>query len=131
MNMSGSILEKELTDRLQNFRHTAPDTSESTIVFDKDYKGFDGHFENNPVVPGVCLFQWVRVHIQEHLQREVTLTNIDQCRFRKPLLQDSEGLCRVKISAVDEEKFSIQADILSQNEIACRIKAATPLTVSR
>lgn len=127
MNTSGSMLEKELTDRLQNFRHTEENTSESTVVFDKNYHGFDGHFENNPVVPGICLFQWVRVHAQKHLQREVTLTAISQCRFRKPLLVNAEGLCRAKILLENEEQYSIQADIISQNEIACRIKAEVSL----
>lgn len=123
MNHSGSMLENELISRLQNLRQTGENTSESTVFFDKDYDGFNGHFENNPVVPGVCIFQWIRIHLQELLQCKLTLTAIDQCRFRKPLLANAEGLCRIKINSRDAGQLAVQADILSENEIACRVKA--------
>lgn len=123
MSSSDSMLARELQVRLRDCRSTGEGLSESTIFFDKDYRGFDGHFEGNPVVPGVCIFQWVRVHLQEILGKDLNLTEIAQCRFRKPLLVNMTGICRVKILSQDETKICVQADVLSNGDPACRIKA--------
>lgn len=123
MNGSDSLLVQELQKRLQDCRSTGEGLSESTIFFDQDYRGFEGHFEGNPVVPGVCIFQWVRAHLQQILKKDLVLTAIDQCRFRKPLLLNMTGTCRVKILSSDEKQVCVQADILSDGEPACRIKA--------
>ena len=75
------------------------------------------------MVPGVCIFQWVRIHLQQILGRELTLAGIDQCRFRKPLLAEMTGTCRIKILDIENDPICVQADILSDGEHACRIKA--------
>lgn len=123
MNSNDSMLAQALQARLQNCRSTGEGLSESTIFFDRNYPGFDGHFEGNPVVPGVCIFQWVRIHLQQILGRELTLAGIDQCRFRKPLLAEMTGTCRIKILDIENDPICVQADILSDGEPACRIKA--------
>ncbi len=123
MNSNDSMLAQALQARLQNCRSTGEGLSESTIFFDRNYPGFDGHFEENPVVPGVCIFQWVRIHLQQILGRELTLAGIDQCRFRKPLLAEMTGTCRIKILDIENDPICVQADILSDGEPACRIKA--------
>ena len=122
MSSNDSMLAQELQTRLQDCRNTGEDLSESTIFFDPVYRGFDGHFEGNPVVPGVCIFQWIRVHLQQILGQELSLAGIDQCRFRKPLLAGMTGTCRVKILSRNNDQICIQADILSDGEPACRIK---------
>lgn len=123
MNSNDSMLAQALQARLQNCRSTGEGLSESTIFFDRNYPGFDGHFEGNPVVPGVCIFQWVRIHLQQILGRELTLAGIDQCRFLKPLLAEMTGTCRIKILNIENDPICVQADILSDGEPACRIKA--------
>lgn len=122
MSRSNSCLAQGLSARIA-FNSKDETFSESTIFFDPAYPGFAGHFEGNPVVPGVCLFQWVRVHMEQVLEWDLELKEISQCRFRRPLLAGTTGTCRIKLLSRHEKTVQIQADIFADGESACRIKA--------
>lgn len=118
-----SIIGNELRTRLKD---CAPvegkeNTYSCRILFDQKFRGFEGHFEGNPVVPGVCLIQWIRVFAEEVLQKQLTLTEINQCRFRSPLLADMEGECTIQIKQ-EEMKYVIQADIRNEHGSACKMR---------
>lgn len=62
--MSESIISSELKRRLTSCRQTGDNAYSCMIAFDPAFAGFEGHFEGNPVVPGVCLIELVRVHAE-------------------------------------------------------------------
>ena len=62
--MSESIISSGLKQRLTDCRQTGDNAYSCTITFDPAFVGFEGHFEGNPVVPGVCLIELVRVHAE-------------------------------------------------------------------
>ena len=50
-----SVIDGELRSRLTKLRRTDDGEYVGEIVFDAGFRGFEGHFEGNPIVPGVCL----------------------------------------------------------------------------
>jgi 3-hydroxyacyl-[acyl-carrier-protein] dehydratase len=53
--MSLSYIQSELQQRLRPAPRQANGAFRSSITFDRDFCGFDGHFPGNPIVPAVCL----------------------------------------------------------------------------
>lgn len=118
-----SIIGKELRTRLKDCApvENKENTYSCRILFDRAFRGFEGHFEGNPVVPGVCLIQLIRVHAEEILQKTLTMKEINQCKFRSPLLADMEGKCITQIRTAGQD-YIVQAEIRNEHGSACKMK---------
>ena len=53
----------------------------STFCFSPGFIGFQGHFPDNPVLPGVCIIQAVLVILQAYGDRKITLRQVVQAKF--------------------------------------------------
>ena len=49
---------------------------QARLLLQADFSGFNGHFQDNPVVPGVCLVQAVLLVCAEALGRQTRLQRI-------------------------------------------------------
>jgi len=58
------------------------------FVFPETFKGFQGHFPGNPVVPGVCLVQCALVLAGELCRRPLQVKSIMSAKFLAPVLPD-------------------------------------------
>lgn len=47
----------------------------------KDHKIYEGHFPDNPVVPGVCLIQMIRESVELKQGRKLRLVAADEIKF--------------------------------------------------
>ena len=52
-----SLMAKALEERIVRFGAAGEGKFEAELRFDPEFPGFAGHFEGNPLVPGVCLIQ--------------------------------------------------------------------------
>ncbi|MBN2591445.1 MAG: hypothetical protein JXA96_16385 [Sedimentisphaerales bacterium] len=53
----------------------------ATLCFDKDFLGFQGHFPQNPILPGVCLLETVLVLIQRLKGKTIYMTELINSKF--------------------------------------------------
>lgn len=53
----------------------------ATLCFNKNFTGFQGHFPQNPVLPGICLLETVLVLIQRLKGRTVHMTELVVSKF--------------------------------------------------
>ena len=94
------------------------------IEFNKQHPIFNGHFPNNPVVPGVTLVQIVKEQIEVILVRKIRLEKISIIKFLKvidPRLEitytlkinlkilESSVLCDAQIGAEDTTYFKMKS----------------------
>lgn len=117
-----SILEQELDARLKECTQLSEKESESIVRFDPAFRGFDGHFEGNPIVPGVCLVQMIRIHMQRLTEETLILSEVSQCRFRSPVLADMSVCNKVKILSASDGEYMVQADVAAGDVPVCRMK---------
>ncbi len=92
-------MKKELT----NYIHTAftkEDSFSAEFCFPASFSGFDGHFPDQPVLPGVCLVEAVLVAAEQTLDQRLELTEIVLAKFFS-VSQPNETLTAV--CRVDEE----------------------------
>ena len=120
--MTDSIISEELRKRLRNCVQTAAREYRCEMEFDPAFRGFEGHFENNPIVPGVCLIELARVHAETVLRKPLHTEEISQCRFRSPILAGMKAECKLKIGELDDTHIKVQAEIRVEGNIACQVR---------
>ena len=85
--MSLSQIQSSLRERLSPISVLPDGTYQASITFDRAFPGFEGHFPDNPIVPGVC-----EISVVELLARMATgddtlrTRRIMQVKFRVPLV---------------------------------------------
>ena len=120
--MNDSIISAELRKRLRDCVQTSEQEYACGMEFDPAFTGFDGHFDGNPIVPGVCLIELARVHAEKSLGCRLNTTEISQCRFRSPILAGMKADCKLLIRELDDTRVKIQAEIRTGGNIACQVR---------
>lgn len=75
----------------------------ATFKFPENFIGFEGHFPQAKVLPGICQIECAAGMIERTLGREARLTEIVNAKFVAPVLPDEEIACSCgPIGAGDE-----------------------------
>lgn len=74
------------------------DSFVATFCFPPAFSGFNGHFPNQPVLPGVCLVQAVLAAAEMALKQKLNLTEIVLTKFIAVVLPNEEitAVCSVR-----------------------------------
>lgn len=98
MNVGDSKMSSALRSRIRGLASPAENEYRCSIEFDPGFTGFEGHFEGNPIVPGVCLIEAARVIAEEAAGEALKTIKIAQCRFRRPILAGESAAATVKLA---------------------------------
>ena len=120
--MNDSVISGELRKRLRDCVQTAENEYSCTVDFDPGFTGFEGHFEGNPIMPGVCLIELARVHAEQVLNRSLRTVEISQCRFRSPVLGGMSVNCKLLVRPLDDRHVRIQSEIRAGENPACQVR---------
>ena len=120
--MIDSTISEELRKRLRDCAQTADGEYVCKVHFDPAFRGFDGHFEGNPIVPGVCLIELARVHAENALGCCIKTEEISQCRFRSPVLGGMSVNCKLLVRPLDDRHVRIQSEIRTGENPACQVR---------
>lgn len=96
----------------------------ATIQIDKNHIIFDGHFPNNPIVPGVCLMEMVKRVIAQHLEKKCTIVGTDNVKFLAVLNPVESEIVSVKvdIKKQTEDEVSFMSSIYNDETIFVKFK---------
>lgn len=120
--MNDSIISGELRKRLHDCVQTAEQEYTCSVTLDPEFTGFKGHFEGNPIVPGVCLIELARVHAETVLGCQLKTLEISQCRFRAPILAGMTADCKLQVRKLDDPYVRLQSEIRTGGNIACQVR---------
>ncbi len=120
--MNDSIISAELRKRLRDCVQTAENEYVCTVDFDPAFTGFDGHFEGNPIMPGVCLIELARVHAEQVLNKSLRTLAISHCRFRSPVLGGMSVNCKLLVRPEDDRHVRIRSEIRVGDNPACQVR---------
>ena len=121
--MTDSIIDGELRSRLTALRRGDGGEYIGEIVFDAGFRGFEGHFEGNPIVPGVCLIELVRVHAESALGKVLEIREIRNCRFRRPITAGGGVISTLRIAPEADGAYLIAAQLdAAEGGVACQVK---------
>ena len=120
-----SIMSAELRSRVAGLRQTGEGEYVCTMDFDPAFRGFEGHFEGNPIVPGVCLILAARAATEKVLNKALVTRSISNCRFRRPVLAGEQAELRIKLEKTGEDSWTLRADVRAGGEVCTRFQLRT------
>lgn len=119
--MSLSKIQTELKKRISPIEKLPAGGYQASIVFDRDFCGFDGHFEGNPIVPAICLISVLELMAQSVIDVPVKLQEIVSMKFKAPFRPNEKAVYNFSVSG--NGTFSVNATIKdADGSIASKIK---------
>ncbi len=87
----------------------------SEIILNKKHPIFNGHFEQMPVVPGVCQTQIITELLQLHLKKILMLQKGDNIKFLAMIIPTQIDKITVEISfKIESESISVDAKLWAE-----------------
>jgi len=95
----------------------------ATISINEKHDIFNGHFPQNPVVPGVCMLQMVKDLLEDELQKIVQLKNIGNVKFTAVVNPTQNPTLDIKITyeLTDGKSYKINSIISSKEVVFLKI----------
>jgi len=111
MITSDSKMSAALRSRIRDLAPTAENRCSCHLDFDPGFTGFEGHFEGNPIVPGVCLIEAARIVAEETTGRTLRTGKIAQARFRRPVFAGERAdVTFLMTETAEGRSWNIQAE---------------------
>lgn len=86
---------------------------------------FKGHFEQMPVVPGVCQTQMIKELLEEHLQKPLRLSQGDNIKFMGMIIPASHPDVQIEITyKPNENKYQADAKLFFENTTFTKFKGS-------
>jgi 3-hydroxyacyl-[acyl-carrier-protein] dehydratase len=79
------------------------------FVFPEEFIGFQGHFPEKKILPGVCHIQCVLSLLEAHGKRPVLLREAVLVKFFHPVLPQEEILCTCRDVQDGNGEFTVKA----------------------
>lgn len=95
----------------------------SEVVLNKNHPIFKGHFEQMPVVPGVCQTQIIMELMQLHLERSLMLHKGDNIKFLAMIIPTQIDKITVEISfKIESESINVDAKLYAETTTFTKFK---------
>ncbi len=94
------------------------------LVINADHKIFEGHFPNQPVVPGVCMMQMIKEIIEQVLGKATNLVHAAEMKFMAIINPQVNNLIQatIKYAADENGAINIQASLFKDELIHFKFK---------
>lgn len=95
----------------------------ATISINEKHDIFNGHFPQNPVVPGVCMLQMVKDLLEDELQKTVHLKSIGNVKFTAVVNPTQNPTLDIKITyeLTDGKSYKINSIISSKEVVFLKV----------
>lgn len=94
-----------------------------TIKLNANHNIFKGHFEQMPVMPGVCQTQLIKELLQEELGKNLTLTTGSNIKFIGMIIPSQHPVFNVELKYIlAENQYTVDAQLFFENTIFTKFK---------
>ncbi len=108
-------------------QETISDTQTQTkVLINAAHPIFEGHFPEQPVVPGVCMLQMVKDIVSDKAQRNIQLQSLANVKFINVVIpqQHSELDIHLKFDSTDENSIKVSGSITAHETVFLKISSA-------
>ncbi len=110
-----SLIHRQINKLIQNNLEYLQDGLNVQIKFDKNFIGFQGHFPDNPVLPGVVMIKTMICMYELYKKKSFTLLQIKQAKFIEPVFADTAILFCVK-SKINDTGIILQGKVIKEEK---------------
>ena len=108
----------------------------SSKVFHSNEYFFEGHFPNNPIVPGVIIVEAmaqtagivVSYKLKDFKEKSVLFMSVNKAKFRKPILPNDHVSFEVKFLNSVRDVYKFEGICLKENIKVCEAEFSAMIT---
>ncbi|MFC1889997.1 hypothetical protein ACFL4G_09585 [Thermodesulfobacteriota bacterium] len=93
----------------------------AVFCFPDDFIGFQGHFPDRPVLPGVCKVHTILVILQTHYGRPVRLEEVVGAKFLAPVQCNEMIRFDCRIQEIGDELYRVRTSVSCENKNTAKI----------
>lgn len=99
-----------------------------TVAVNGDDSVFEGHFPNQPILPGVIVLESVKRVTQYAVERPLILDKLNFVKFMKPVIPDTGDAIGVEVEFVlVENTVQVKAEMKSELGVYSKVKGVYTL----
>lgn len=108
---------------IESIEKPSPNILLANIQLNESHPIFKGHFEQMPVVPGVCQTQIIKEILQQEIDKDLTLTKGDNIKFTGMIIPTQNSKINVEINYKENEnQYVVDAKLFFENTIFTKFK---------
>lgn len=97
---------------------------DAAIKLNPDHPVYQGHFPQQPVVPGVMQLQILKEILEQQVHQKLQVNNISQVKFLNMIIPGNQPLLLdIRLHTTDDEQVKVDASIRIDERIATKVKA--------
>jgi 3-hydroxyacyl-[acyl-carrier-protein] dehydratase len=89
---------REIADAITELKKIDDENLIAKARFLPEFTGFKGHFENQPILPGICQLELVRAVVARGLTQQLALIQVKSVKFLHVVKPDEEIELKVEIN---------------------------------
>jgi 3-hydroxyacyl-[acyl-carrier-protein] dehydratase len=106
-------------------------TIQADLEINARHKIFQGHFPQQPVVPGVCMMQMVKEIIEQVIEKKTNLSKAAEMKFLAVIdpLQNNHIQATLKYAIEEDDCISVSARVFKNELIHFKFKGLFKIVV--
>jgi 3-hydroxyacyl-[acyl-carrier-protein] dehydratase len=109
------MLRQEITEQMRSLATREDGAFSACFSFPPSFTGFQGHFPDNPVLPGFCVIQTVLVMLQAQKGVAVRLREIASAKFFAAITPSMDLQFECRESRTGDDTAKVKALVRSQD----------------
>ena len=114
--MDANSLEDELNHCLLSAQAAGSGEATLTFCYPESFNGFRGHFPGDPILPGVCILQSVRIGLERLWNQPLRLVGIADAKFISRVKPDDLLEFKVRETARDAGVVTVKSKVTRKGE---------------
>lgn len=94
----------------------------ASFLFPENFIGFQGHFPDNKILPGVCQIQCIISMLEKWGEKVIALREIVLAKFLSPVLPSEKLTCECRDINDTEKEFTVKAFISKEGRKIAELK---------
>ncbi len=86
------------------------------MAIPEDFEAFDGHFPENPILPGIMLLEIGNLALELFMEQAVVFKNIKKMKISGVVLPNQIISCNLKIDKSNDSLISFSASFKGEND---------------
>lgn len=116
-----SPVQKEIL-KYMSVPEVSGDFLEAKFLFPKEFVGFQGHFKDNPILPGICKIQAVLAMYERFYNKRFRLSEVSLAKYFMPVTCDQTLTVKCNLKPVEDGTFIVKATILKEEAKAAMLQ---------
>lgn len=107
---------------INNIEQKSDDAFAVEVTILPEHQIYEGHFPQQPVVPGVCTLTIIRECIGNILSKEVSFASIKECKYVSALIPQEDLRIMINLT-ISESKVTALVERVDDKQTVLKLKA--------